>query len=295
MRRSVAVWRLGLALMVPGLAQAWGDEGHEIVALIAQSYLEAPVRSRVQVLLAGDRSALVADSSMASEAVWADRYRDSDREGGRRRYRQTQRWHFVDLELRAPDLTRACYGRRPLPSGVAAADGPARACVVDKIEQFEAELRRPATSPEERRLALQFLLHLIGDLHQPLHAADDEDAGGNRKRVFARGFAAGSLHQYWDTQFVQALGRDPRQVADALRARIGAAELTAWRRGGPADWARESFSLAQAHAYGALPAPVGNERYRLPAGYVDQALDVVSLQLQRAGVRLALVLNRALR
>ncbi len=295
MRRSVVVAGLGLALMMSPRAHAWGDEGHEIVALIAQADLEPAVRARVQALLAGDRSALLADTSMASEALWADRYRDSDRHASRQRYRQTHRWHFVDLELRSPDLTRACFGRAPLPAGVAAADGPARDCAVDKIEQFEAELRRPATSTQERRLALQFLLHLIGDLHQPLHAADDEDQGGNGKRVRAHGLAAGSLHQYWDTQFVQALGRDPQAVADALRAHISAAERAAWQRGGPADGARESFQLAQAQAYGALPARSGRARYELSEAYVEQSLALVRLQLQRAGVRLALVLNRSLR
>lgn len=279
----------------PPWAHAWGDEGHQIVALIAQHYLDAPVQLRVQGLLAADSSALVPDPSMASEAVWADRYRDSDRDAGAERYEQTRRWHYVDLELNAPDLERACFAHPALPAGRPASAGPAEDCVVDKIGQFEAELGDRHTSTEERRLALQFLLHLIGDLHQPLHASDDADEGGNLKRVSARGLRAGSLHHYWDTEFVRLLGAEALPVSQRLLSQISAADVRAWQRGGAADWARESFSLAKALAYDPLPPPGARGSYRLSARYVRDAVSAVQLQLCRAGVRLAGVLNRALR
>ncbi len=279
----------------PPSVYAWGDEGHQIVALIAQHYLDPEVQLRVQRLLATDASGLVPDSSMATEATWADRYRDSDRDAGALRYRQTRQWHYVDLALDAPDMDRACFAHPALPAGTPASAGPAADCVVDKIDQFEAELVDPRTSGDEQRLALQFLLHLIGDLHQPLHASDDADEGGNLKRVAARGMRAGSLHHYWDVEFVRRLGEQPQPVSQKLLARISAADIKAWQRGSTADWARESFALAQAVAYGALPAPGDRGRYRLSAGYVRDAVDAVQLQLSRAGVRLAAVLNRALR
>jgi hypothetical protein len=292
----VFLWCLSCAVAAwPLPAQAWGDEGHEIVALIAQHYLDAPVRARVQALLAADVSALVPDTSMASEAMWADRYRDSDRDSGGRRYRQTRQWHYVDIELKAPNLDRACFDHPSLPPGTPASSGPAADCVVDKIGQFAVELADPHTSPEERLLALQFLLHLVGDVHQPLHASDDADEGGNRKRVSARGLHAGSLHHYWDTEFVRELGAEALPVSQQLLSGISAADLNAWRRGAPADWARESFTLAKARAYDPLPSPGARGAYRLSATYVSDAVSTVQLQLCRAGVRLAMMLNRALR
>ena len=121
-------------------------------------------------------------ADIASGATWADRYRDSDRGGSRQRYEQTRQWHFVNIELDGPNLERACFGHPRLPAAVPASSGPAKACLVDKIEQFTAELSNSATAPGERLLALEFLLHLVGDVHQPLHAVDDHDAGGNRKQ-----------------------------------------------------------------------------------------------------------------
>lgn len=305
-----------LALLLTGLAvapaaHAWDDEGHRVVALIAEHYLRPAVRQRVQVLLEADHSGLTTDTSMASEATWADHYRDSDRDAGAddagadshrgehgehgERYEQTWRWHFVDLELEGPDLTQACYGRPALPAGTPASQGPARDCIVDKIEQFQAELASPATPSGERLLALQFLLHFIGDLHQPLHAADDHDAGGNRVRVVARGRRPGSLHRYWDGEFVRDLGSDAPQIAAKLTAQISSGDRAAWTRGSVADWAMESFALAQALAYGTLPPADARGEHRLSFEYVQLADNAVATQLSRAGVRLALVLNRALR
>jgi hypothetical protein len=294
LQRLVGVWMFFIVAAWPASAQAWGDEGHRVVALIAEHYLDPQVKLRVQALLATDASAVVSDRSIASEATWADRYRDSDRDASRERYEQTRRWHYVDLELTSPDLDRACFAHPALPPGLPASSGPAAACVVDKIDQFEAELGNPATGSDERRLALQFLLHLLGDVHQPLHASDDADEGGNLKRVSARGMRAGNLHRYWDSEFVRVLG-EPQAVSQRLIAKISAADIKAWQRGGAADWARESFWLAKAVGYGPLPRPGARGGYRLSAGYVHAAVSAVQLQLQRAGVRLAAVLNRALR
>jgi hypothetical protein len=295
LQRSMMVSLICVMTLWPPWVHAWGDEGHQIVALIAEHYLDPQVQLRVQRLLATDASGLVPDNSMATEATWADRYRDSDRDAGARRYRQTRQWHYVDLALAAPDMDRACFAHPALPAGTPASAGPSADCVVDKIDQFEAELADPGTSGDEQRLALQFLLHLIGDLHQPLHASDDADEGGNLKRVSARGMRAGNLHHYWDVEFVRQLGEQPQMVSQQLLARISAADMKDWQRGSTADWARESFALAKAVAYGALPAPGERGRYRLSAAYVRDAVDAVQLQLSRAGVRLAAVLNRALR
>jgi hypothetical protein len=273
-------------------AFAWGDAGHEIVALIAEHYLDPAVRDKVSAMLAADTDSLIAHD-IASEATWADKYRDSDRNGSKERYRATWQWHFVDIELTDPNLDRACLGHPQLPAGTIASNGPPAACIVDKIDQFAAELADPATNPEERQLALKFVLHFVGDLHQPLHAADDHDAGGNRKPVNAEGSQPGNLHHFWDTEFVERLGRDPKQVATDLIGAMTDAQRREWSQGTAADWALEAFTLGRDHAYGLLPQSAIQGVYVLDVAYVAAADRDVRLQLSRAGARLAFVLNRA--
>jgi hypothetical protein len=292
--RSLTTLAVCLWLTWPMACCGWGEEGHEIVALIAQHYLDPGVRDRAEALLAGDTSALTSDRSLVSEALWADRYRDSDRDGARVHYEATRQWHYVDVELDGPDLTQACFGRPAWVAGTPASSGPAADCIVDKLEQFEAELKDVHTALAERRLALQFVLHLAGDIHQPLHASDAHDQGGNQEQVQADGQSPGTLHRYWDVEFVRALGSDPGAVADNLIAQIGPDEIRACQFGTAADWARESYAVGKQISFGRLPPAIAPHRYQLSADYVQTAVDAVRLQLKRAGLRLACVLNRDL-
>ncbi len=164
--------------------------------------------------------------------------------------------------------------------------------MVDKVEHFAAELRDPRTDPEERLVALKFVLHLVGDLHQPLHAADDHDAGGNRKRVVADRFRPGNLHHFWDTEFVRRLGDEPREVASAVISGISDQQRREWSAGTVSDWTMEAFEVARKDAYGGLPEPSTRGVYLLDARYVGAAMQDVRLQLGKAGVRLAALLNR---
>ena len=198
-----------------------------------------------------------------------------------------------------------CRARRPepraslpQPSEIATRDPciarPTDACIVDKIDQFEAELANPKTAPDERLVALKFLLHLVGDVHQPLHAADDHDAGGNKKQVIVDGFTANNLHHFWDIEFVEQPGTDPAETAARLVAGISDEQRQTWAQGTAADWAMESFALARDRAYGMLPAAGSDGVYALPRAYVDSATRDVASQLSKAGTRLALLLNRAM-
>lgn len=289
-RLRVAGLAVGAALLfaaTPGYA--WGPEGHEVVALIAQARLAPAVRARVERMLSADPDALTAHD-IAAEATWADVYRDSSDA----RYHATSKWHYVDLELRRPSLSWACYRFPHLAPDQPASQGPPDDCAVHKIEQFERELQAPATPPSERLLALKFLLHLVGDLHQPLHAADDHDRGGNDERVVLPGHAARSLHAYWDSVFVAELDPDAARLAVRLNASITPAEVARWQQGSPAAWAWESWRIAKRDAYDRLPTPDANGRYHLDAGYDENARRVVARQLQKAGVRLAWLLDRTL-
>ena len=291
-RRSIFAALLIVGLL-PEHAQGWGDQGHRIIALIADRYLDPVARTQLGAMLGGDTDSLT-PHDIASESMWVDKYRDSDRNGTGERYRRTQQWHFVDIELDNPNLARACHNRPRLPPGTLASRGQADACIVDKIDQFAAELADPETAPKERLLALKFLLHLVGDLHQPLHAADDHDAGGNRKQVAVDGFPANNLHHFWDIEFVEQLGDDPAETAARLVAVISDEQRRTWGYGTAADWAMESFALARGYAYGELPAAGSDGVYVLPRGYVDGATQGVAVQLSKSGTRLAFLLNRML-
>jgi len=274
-------------------ACAWGNYGHEVVALIADHYLDPAVRTKVTDILAGDTSHLTPTVQIDQEATWADKYRDSDRNTTKVRYNKTHNWHFVDLELPGPDLNTACFGQPSL-KGKVAFNGPASDCIVDKIDEFVAELHKTTTSKKERRHALQFILHFVGDIHQPLHASDDQDQGGNAKSVTAANMGSGSLHGFWDVQFVTRQAPGQTALANQLLAHITDAQRAQWSVGTAADWANESFQIAKTHAYGLLPAPTSANHYTLTDSYVADATTTVAQQLSKAGVRLAFVLNNAL-
>jgi hypothetical protein len=284
---AVVSFLINIGWSCPGFA--WGDDGHAVVGLIAQRFLVPVAREKVAALLAADTDPLVAHN-IAAASTWADKYRDLDQNGSRE---NTRRWHFVDIELAEPDIDWACFGHPTLPRGTLASNGPALACVVDKIDEFVAELAALDTDPTERIVALKFLLHFVGDLHQPLHASDDHDRGGNDKHVSAPGSKAGTLHHYWDTDFVDRLGTNPKAIAAVLIGQITSTDARNWSRGSPEEWAMESYRVAKDDAYGRLPSPNYPGSYRLTDEYVALATRDVAVQLSRAGVRLAWLLNKA--
>lgn len=272
-----------LALLAPNLAWAWGDQGHRIVAIIAAGQLTPAAKAGVDALLAADGDTLTAPD-IASRATWADAYRDSDRNAERERYLRTREWHFVDQDLHAPDLAKACHGHPP--AAVPASAGPAKSCIVDRIDAFQAEL--PGAEPE-RTVAFKFLLHLVGDIHQPLHATDNHDRGGNDVLIRAPGSSARNLHLWWDVDAVAGLGGGtPEAVAAVLMARHGH-RCAGWMAGSAADWARETFAIGRDVAY-ALPPPQ-DKVVILDAAYVDRAVATAGEQLVKAGCRLAMVLQ----
>ena len=294
--RVPALQALGILILgcsIPLFAHAWGDAGHRVVGLIAEHYLDPGVRTQVDTLLGGDTSGLVPGTDIADEATWADKYRDSDRNSTKVHYNATHNWHFVDIEISSPDIDAACFQHPAVPIGTLASEAGPNDCVVDKIDQFAKELADPSIAVNERRMALEFLLHFVGDLHQPLHASDSHDQGGNAKKVTGCSGSA-NLHSCWDTPMVTKLGIDDASIANALIAQITPALLAQWRAGTSADWAQEAFQLAKTETYGKLPALGPNGAYALDATYLANGQQVVREQLSRAGVRLAMVLNRAL-
>jgi hypothetical protein len=290
-------------------AAAWGNEGHETIALIARHYIDQSpaLAAKMDSILAGARDPDVGPG-FAVLGTWADQYRSSSPS----RTKATHQWHFVDIELDGSnDKVAACFGNK-LPSGSPAFPGIPDDCVVNKINQFERELRDPSTSAPEREIALLFLLHFIGDVHQPLHAADNHDRGGNAVFVVTGKAKAGTnLHSYWDTTTVRRLGSTPEKVANALIAGIDNSDVASWTPNAATNptwaWADESFAIAR-QAYSKLPkkkrscterpdrnkAPIQTTCIVISKAYATWATGEARTRLQQAGVRLAAVIREAL-
>jgi hypothetical protein len=240
----------------PGLA--WGHEGHQVIALIAEQYLTTTAKAKATDLLAG--------STIEAVANWADEYR--------RDHRETGPWHYIDIPLAdsAIDMAREC---------------PDGNCVVAKTEQFLAVLRDPHADREVKGQALKFVIHFVGDLHQPLHDEDNDDKGGNRRHVIFDGHPD-NLHWVWDVGLLEHINRTPAAWAEELESRITPQDKAKWERGSIEVWVLEGHRLAQTVAYGNLGSE--NPAVITPA-YEQQADPVIELQLEKAGVRLAYLLN----
>ncbi|HEX4118772.1 MAG TPA: S1/P1 nuclease [Rhizomicrobium sp.] len=256
---------LAFLLAIPIPAYAWGPQGHEVIARIAADNLSPAAHLRISQLLGGDAPAL-----MILDSNWADEIR-ADRP-------QTTNWHFVNIEIGSKG-----YDRRR--------DCARDDCVVAQISRDIAMLRDPKAPHTAKLEALRFLIHFVGDLHQPLHAADRHDKGGNNLVVFLNGRRT-NLHRVWDEDLVKALGPDPGAVAGSIEAGLSPQDKAKMAAGTPADWANESFGVAAKEIYARIPSrgPV-----RLPRDYPSREKQVVRLQLARAGIRLAALLNNIYR
>lgn len=281
----VAVGLLG----APAPALAWGGAGHKTIAALAEARMTPKARARARQILAETDDHLVGQGFIEA-AVWADAYRDSSAQG-----RATKRFHYANLDLLAPDFKTAC----PVDDGLAlqASSTGLNGCILTKLNAFIGELGDPRTTPIERGRALRFIIHLVGDIHQPLHTADHGDAGGNCEMVQRLDGAPMSLHRYWDTAVVADLGRSPPALAAKLNASISPTDARAWTSASTMTWLSESYDLAAGHAY-RYGGPTYCDRIsaptRLASQYEQVSRAIVATQLQKAGIRLAAVLNYTL-
>jgi hypothetical protein len=177
-RSSIGFVVAAASLLTPLAARAWGVEGHQIIALIAVDRLTPVTRTEVASLLGGD-----ARSKMEEASTWADYIRLTRPE--------TAPWHYVNIEL-------ADGAYRP------ATQCPADNCVVAQIQKDVRILSNHQLTPAVRAEALRFLIHFVGDLHQPLHCSDNHDRGGNEVAVLI-GAEQTNLHAVWDNDVVAAL------------------------------------------------------------------------------------------
>ena len=259
---------------------AWGGQGHRLVGLIAAERLTPVARQSVRSLLDGQ--------TLADVSGWADSL-TSDQA-------QTSYWHYLNIppDARGYDRDRDC------PRQPGAAPGSRndrwRDCVVDRIGYWEERLGDRKLDRADRATALKFIVHFVGDLHQPFHALGVGRGGNDVKvRVFGEANCGNdparpspcNLHSVWDSRLIAHRGVDDVKYLAELNRLIAAKGFASQPAGTPAQWAEQSFRLAK----DALVKPDTNIDER----YYRRHIAVIDERLALGGVRLAAELNRILK
>jgi len=250
-----------LLMLLAGPVGAWGPQGHRLVAALAWSGLTPQARAEVMVLLAGEP-----DPTLPGIANWADQLRAEDPDLGKR----SAAWHYVNIgeEGCRYDAARDCPGGN---------------CVVDAIDRQLAILADHAQPLAARRQALKFVVHFVGDVHQPMHAGYGHDKGGNTVQVNLDGDGS-NLHRLWDSGLLNTADLDD---AAYLRHLQSLPPVPASSVAGPADWAEASCAIAMQPGLYPPRAKIGD-------AYVQRWRPVAEAQLRRGGAQLAALLNEAL-
>ena len=274
-----------LVLTLPSLAGAWGPQGHRTVGAIADQLLTPPTRAAVAVLLENDLDKFGAPSgrrTLEAVSVWADEIRGTSA--------SHERWHYDDVPVcGVGDKARYC---------------PDGQCNSEQIRRLTRVLGDSRSGARERNEALKWLVHLVGDLHQPLHAADNRDYGGTEVAVVLQGVhtrGRDNLHRAWDGDLVRlALGGKSRQAPppDVPELAREARQLAALAgQGTPDSWASESNHLARNVVYrypGFACDRIPDDIVVLDPVYQAQGQALVRERLLLAGARLAGLLNQTL-
>ncbi len=258
---------------------AWSAQGHRLVGLIAAARLTPIARQNVAWLLE--------DQTLADVSSWADTFKYEQV--------QTSYWHYLNIPPDAAgyDRDRDC----PKQPGTAAGspNDRWRDCVVDRILYWQERLGNPKLDRADRATALKYIVHFIGDLHQPFHALG-VGRGGNDVpvKVFGQvdcGFDPArplpcNLHSVWDDRLISRRNLNDRAYVEALTKVIESKGFASQPPGTPAQWAEQSFKLAKE----ALVKPETN----IDEAYYRRHINVIDDRLALGGVRLAAVLNRVL-
>ncbi len=249
---------LALALGGPAMttpAAAWGPIGHRVTGAIADRNLSGLARANVQLLLG--------EEDLAQAATWPDDMKSDPTDFWQK---QASPWHYVTV--REGD-------------GYTSADAPAEGDAMSALARFTATLRNPAASIDDKRLALRFIVHIIGDLHQPLHAGGGNDRGGNDMKVSWFGRST-NLHSVWDSAMIEQRSLSYSELADWLARAITPQQIIAWNDRDPGTWIRESIALRKT----IYPTDTN-----LSWDYAYQHRPELDDRLKRGGIRIAAYLN----
>ena len=265
MRTTVLALSAIVAAVVPSSALAWGKTAHRVVAAIADTELSGLSRARVRQILGEGES-------LDEAANWPDEMRADPAPFWQK---TASPWHYVTL------------------NGTSYDHAPPEGDALEALGRFSRILRDRNSSLADKQLALRFIVHLVGDLHQPLHAGKCCDKGGNDVKVTWFGKPT-NLHAVWDAQIVDDEQLSFSELAAKLERHISDRELIAWWDTNPRDWVSESAAIRDTLYPPATPknpageaAPVAELSY----AYVHKFTPVMEQRLAQAGVRLAAYLN----
>jgi len=263
-----------LTAVAPAAGLAWGDVGHAAVAEIAVGHLSDRARSEIERLLPGGLSEFVAVAS------WADHISET--------WPESYAWHSVEIPHHSSgyDRERDCRNDD---------------CIVERIKLFAADVGDRRLATEKRVVALKMVIHLVGDLHVPLHAyLPDRSWDGWEGPWIQIGDTVDVLHYWWDDHLVFDIGPDAQEIAQNLGAAITVDEVDTWTGSGPETWANESYFLARDFVvrHGLLDVArwiTYTEDYPMvmPEHVREETRAIIARRLAMAGVRLAWLLNRA--
>lgn len=231
----------------------WGQIGHYVTGEIAEYHLTPAARERV--------NAIIGDYSIARATVWMDDIRSDSS------YNYTATWHYTTIE------EEKTYEESIQDDG---------GDVIWALDTLIAELKEGGLSEMEEREKLKMVMHMIGDIHQPLHVGTGEDRGGNDVRVQWMGDNS-NLHRVWDSDVINSFQMSYTELAKELNTAT-ADQIVAWQKATVRDWAYESVSYRDS-VYD-LPASM-----RLGYEYRYFNKDIIYRRLLQAGVRMAGVLN----
>jgi hypothetical protein len=257
MLRAVAHLLAAFALLLPSPALAWEKTGHRVVGAVAEPYLSARARAGVKRVLGVE--------SIAEASNWPDFMRSDPAEFWQK---TSSPWHYVTV---------------PLGRTYAEAGAPPEGDAVTALERFSATVRDPKAPLADRQLALRFIIHIVGDLHQPLHAGNGSDKGGNDVRVTFMSRST-NLHSLWDSGLVDDEQLSYSEMAVWFGARISPEDVRSWSTADPKVWIAESTALRD-RIY-----PKDGDT-SLGYCYVYEHQRAMEDRLTRGGVRLAAYLN----
>ena len=269
MRRSLSIRLLFLLLVLlaaaPPAGWAWGVLGHRAVARIAENHLTPAARQQVGKLLGAETIPLV--------SIWADELRADPA------FQETAPWHYLNV---ATGLDFAAFVAQLNTPALAAPAAPTNAYTA--LLQARRDLKDPQKTADEKRVALKFLIHLVGDVHQPLHVGHADDKGGNGIVVNWRAKDDTNLHSVWDTAIIEYPGFSYSEMATAYD-HATPAEIKQWQKDELTTWLFESYQLCTPIYAAAATNPKFDWHFYPTFGPVAQQ------QVLKAGIRLAGQLN----
>jgi hypothetical protein len=240
---------------------SWGVTGHRTVGKVAENHLTPAAKAAVQQLLGSE--------TLADVSTWADEVRSKPE------YQETGPWHYINLPM---GLSFGEFQQR--------VEGMSGDNVFSALERLEKQVVDPATPREKKVEALKFIVHFVGDLHQPMHVSRAEDKGGNTVQLNFNGSGT-NLHAVWDSKLIDRLGLGYEQLA-AKVDHATAAQVSQWQQDPMIRWMWESYEIT-----GKLYAEVDAMRSRaIGDSYYEEHIATVEQRLEQAGIRLAGVLNR---